>query len=81
MNSKNSKTSYPHRLFRNLTYKRNLKGSDKYVPLSSPSMYFKWKNLKKSYKSNKCKKSAPTASMSDTQNYFEYILKNMGKDC
>ena len=41
MNSKNSKTSYPHRLFRNLTYKRNLKGSDKYVPLSSPSMYFK----------------------------------------
>ena len=79
MNSKNCKTSYPHRLFRNLTYKRNLKRKDKYVPLSSPSIYYTWKNLKKSYKSNKCKKSAPTASISDTQNYFEYILKKHGE--
>ena len=33
MNSKNSKTSDPHRLLLNLTDKRNLKRSDKYVSL------------------------------------------------
>ena len=79
MNYKNSKTSYPHKLFCNLTYKRNLKRSDKYVPLSILTIYYTWKNLKKSCKSNKCKKSAPTASISDTQNYFEYILKKHGE--
>ena len=34
MNSKNSKTSDPHRLLLNLTDKINLKRSDKYVALS-----------------------------------------------
>ena len=33
INSKNSKTSYPYRLLLNLTYKTDLKGSDKYVAL------------------------------------------------
>ena len=44
--------------------------------------------MKKSYKNNKFKKSAPTwneefelpdgsCSVSDIQDYFEYILKNM----
>ena len=33
MNSKNSKTSDPHRLLPNLTSKINLKSSDKYVAL------------------------------------------------
>ena len=34
MNSKNSKTSDPHRLLLNLTDKINLKRSDKYIDLS-----------------------------------------------
>ena len=46
MNSKNSKTSDPHRLLLKLTDKINLKRSDKYVALSSLSMYSTWKNIK-----------------------------------
>ena len=48
MNSKNSKTSEPHRLLLNLADKIDLKRSDKYVALSNLSMYYTWKNIKKS---------------------------------
>ena len=52
------------------------------------SIYYTWKNIKKSYKDNKFKKSAPTWNedfelpegsyyVSDIQDYFEYIFKNM----
>ena len=58
MNSKSSGTSDPHRLLLNLTDKTNLKRSDKYVALSNLSIYYTWKNIKKSYKNNKFKKSA-----------------------
>ena len=47
MNSKNNVTSQPHRLLLNLTYKINLKRSDKYVALSNLSFYYTWKNNKK----------------------------------
>ena len=60
MNSENSETSDPHRLLLNLTDKTNLKRSDKYVALSNLSIYYTWKNIKKSYKNNKFKISAPT---------------------
>ena len=60
MNSKNSKTSDPHRLLLNLTDKRNLKRSHKYVVLSNLSIYYIWKNIKKSYKNKKFKISTPT---------------------
>ena len=50
MNSKNSKTSNPHRLLLNLTVKINLNRIDKYVALSNLSIYYTWKNIKKSYK-------------------------------
>ena len=40
MNSKNSKTSEPHRLILNTEYKINLKRSEKYVVLSNLSMYY-----------------------------------------
>ena len=60
MNSENSKTSDPHRLLLNLTDKINLKRSDKYVGLSNLSIYYTWKNIKKLYKNNKFKISAPT---------------------
>ena len=60
MNSRNSKTSDPHRLLLNLSHKINLKRSDKYVALSNLSIYYTWKNIKKSYKNNKFKILAPT---------------------
>ena len=48
MNSKNSKTSDPHRLTLNLTDEINLKRSDKYVALPHLRIYYTWKNIKKS---------------------------------
>ena len=60
MNSRNSKTSDPHRLLLNISAKINLKRRDKYVALSNLSIYCTWKNIKKSYKNNKFKISAPT---------------------
>ena len=88
MNSENSKTSDPHRLLLNLTDKINLKRSDKYVALSNLSIYYTWKNIKNSYENNKFKISALTwnegfelpdgsYSVSDIQDYFEYLLKTM----
>ena len=88
MNSANSKTSDPHRLLLNLSDKINLKRSDKYVALSNLSIYYAWKILQKSYKNNKFKIQAPTwnekfelpdgtYSVSDIQDYFEYIIKKL----
>ena len=48
MNSENSKTSDAHRLLFNFADKINLKRSDKYVALSNLSIYYTWKNIKKS---------------------------------
>ena len=90
MNSKNSETSDPHRLLLSLTDKINLKKSDKYVALSNLNIYYTWKIIKKSYKNDKFKISAPTwneefelcdgsYSISDIQDYFEYILKIHGE--
>ena len=90
MNSENSKISEPHRLFLNLPDKINLKKSEKYVVLSNLSMCYTWKNIKKSYRSKKFQISVPAweekfdlldglYSLSDIQDYFEYILKNMKK--
>ena len=56
MNSKNGKTSHPHRRLLNLTDKINLKRSDKYVALSNLSIYYTCNNIKESYKGNKFKK-------------------------
>ena len=46
------KTSDSHRLLLNLSNKINLKRNDKYVALSNLSIYYTWKNIKKSYKNN-----------------------------
>ena len=59
MNSKNSGTSDLRRLLLNLTDKIYLKRRDKYVALSNFSIYYTWKSIKKSYKNNKFKISAP----------------------
>ena len=46
MNSRNSKTSDPHRLLLNLSDKIILKRSDKYVALSNLTIYYTWENIK-----------------------------------
>ena len=88
MDSENNKTSDPYRQLLNLTDNLDLRKKDKYVALSNLSIYCTWKNMKKLYKNNKFKISAPTWNeefelpdgsyfVSDIQDYFEYILKNM----
>ena len=70
----------------NLTDKVDLRRGQKTVALSNLSIYYIWKNIKNSYNNNKFKISAPTwseefelpdgsYSISDIQDYFEYILK------
>ena len=60
MNSEKSKASDPHRLLLNLSDKINFKRNDKYVALLNLSIYYTWKNVKKSYKNNKFEISAST---------------------
>ena len=60
MNSKNSKTSEPHRLKCNLIDKLDLKNPNKNMALASLSIYYTWKNVKSIYNNNKFKISAPT---------------------
>ena len=78
----------PHILLLNLIDKINLKRSDKCVALSNLSINYTWKNKTKSYKDNKFKISAPTwneefklndgsYSVSNIQDYFKYIIKNL----
>ena len=90
MNSENSKVSDPHGLLLNLTGKIDLRRKGKYIALSNLSIYYTGKNIKKSYKNNKFKISAPTwyeefelpdgsYFIPNIQDYFEYMLKSMGK--
>ena len=89
MNSENSKTSKPHILKLKLTDKLDLRLYKKVIALSNLSIYYTWNNIKSSYNNNKFKISTPTwneeftlpdgsYSVSDIQNYFEYILKKHG---
>ena len=91
INSENSKTSEPHVLILKLTDKLDLKTGEKSTALSNRSIYYTWKNIKSSYNNNKFKISAPTwnnkfelpdvsYSVSDIQDYFEYILKKHGEN-
>ena len=91
MNSQNSKTSEPHILILKLTDKLDLRRGEKIIALSNLSIYYTWKNIKSSYNNNKFKISAPTwndkfelpdgsYSVSDIQDYFEYILEKHGED-
>ena len=91
MNSENSKTSKPHVLILKLTNKLDLRIGEKIIALSNLSIYYMWKNIKSSYNNSNFKISAPSSndnfelpdgsySVSDIQDYFEYILKNYGED-
>ena len=53
VNSENSKTSDPHRLLLNLSNNMHWESNEKYVALTSLRIYYKWKNIKRSYKNNK----------------------------
>ena len=55
MNSKKSKTSDPRTLLLNLADKIDLRREDKYIALLNLSIYYTWKNIKRSYKKNKFK--------------------------
>ena len=90
MNSENNKTSHPHRLLLNLTDKMDLRRGEKSIALSRLSIYYTWKNIKKSYNNSRFKISAPTwndefelpdglYSIWDIQDYFEYIFKKHGE--
>ena len=86
MDSENSRTSEYHVLVLKLTNKLDLRRGKKTVALSNLSIYYTWKNVKGSYNNNKFKISAPTCSeefelpdgsysVSNIQDYFEYMLK------
>ena len=86
MNSENSRTSEYHVLTLKLTDKLDLRRGQKTVALSNLSIYYTSKNIKSSYNNNKFKISAPkwnekfdlpdgSYSISDIQDYFEYIIK------
>ena len=87
MNSKNSKTSKSHVLILNFTDNLILRTGENSIALSNLSIYYTWKNLKSLCDNNKFKISAPTQnnkfelpegsySVSNIQDYFEYILKH-----
>ena len=86
MNTRNSKTSESNKFVYSLTDKLNLKNPNKNMALPNLSIYYTWKNVKKSYNNNKFKISASTwnetfdlpdgsYSIISIQNYFEYIIK------
>ena len=90
MNLGKSKTSKSHVLVLKLTNKLDLRNGEKTITLSNLSIYYTWRNIKSSY-NNKFKISSPTwndkfelpegsHSISDIQDYFEYILEKYGED-
>ena len=91
MNSENSKTTDPHVLILKVSDKLDLRSGAKSIALLNFSIYYTWKNRKCSYNNNKFKISTPTwndefelpdglYSISDIQDYFEYILKKHGEN-
>ena len=91
MNSENSKTSKPRVFTLKLTNKLDLTIGEKVIALANFSIYYTCKNIKSSYNNNKFRISAPawndefelpdgSYSISDIQDYFEYILKKHGED-
>ena len=89
MNSENSKINESNKHLYQFTDKLNLKNPNNNMTLANLSIYYTWKNIKSEYSNNKFKISAPTwndefdlpdglYSVSDIQDYFEYIIKKHG---
>ena len=55
MNTKNSKTSAPHKYVLNLSQRLDLRSSDKHVTFQNLAIYYTWKNIRKQYKNNEIK--------------------------
>ena len=90
MISENRKTPKPPVLVLKFTNKLDWRIGKKVIALSNLSIYYTWKNIKSSHNNNKFKISALTwndefelpdgsYSVSDIQDYFEYILKKHGE--
>ena len=88
MNTLNSKRNESKKFMYQFTDKLNLKNPNKNMALAKLSIYYTWKNIKSENNNNKFKISAPTwndefnlpdgsYSVSDIQDYFEYIIKKM----
>ena len=86
MNTENRERNEAYRFKLDLTDKLNLKNPNKNMALTNLSIYYTWKNIKYEYKNRKFKISAPTwndtfdlpegsYSISDIQDYFEFIIK------
>ena len=86
MNTLNSKTDESNKFIYQFTDKLNLKNPKKNMVLTNLSIYYTWKNIKSEYNNNKFKIFNPTLndefnlpdgsySVSDIQDYFEYIIK------
>ena len=86
MNTENSKASESHKLVLNLSQRLDLRSSNKHGPLQTWSTNYNWKKRREQYKNNKLKIIAATwnnefelpdasYSVSDIQDYIEYIIK------
>ena len=86
MNTENSKTNEPHKFLLNLSQRLDLRRPDKHVAIQNLSVYYTLKYIRKKYKNNKLKIIAPTwnnkfklpdgsYSVSDIQDYIEFIIK------
>ena len=86
MNTLNSKTDDSSKFMYQFTDKLNLKNPNKNIALANLSIYYTWKNIKSEYNNNKFKTHASKwndtfplddglYSISDIQDYFEYIIK------
>ena len=91
MNSENNTTSKPRILMLKLNDKLDLRRGEKIIALWNLSIYYTWKIIKSSYNNNEFKISAPTwkdkfqlpdglYSVSNIQDYFEYILKEAWRE-
>ena len=83
MNSENSKTSKPHILKLKLPDKLDLRLDKKIIALSNLSICYTWNSIKSSYSNTWNEQftlSDGSYSISDIQDYFEYILKKHGEN-
>ena len=75
MNSENSRTSQYHVLMLKLIDKLDLRRGQKSVALSNLSIYYTWKNVSAPTWSEEFKLPDEPYSISDIQDYFEYVFK------
>ena len=88
INTENRKANEPHKFVLNLSQRLDFKKLNEHVALQNLTIYYTWKNVRKHCKNAKLKIIAPTCndefklpdysySVSDIQDYIEYIIKNM----